>query len=55
MSEEKTTKGVKVVICTVLLLGGMLLGGVVAQAGHSMANWFILLVTLGVVTAVWKH
>ena len=47
MSDEKITKGVKVVVCTVLLLGGMLLGGLVAPAGHSMANGFILLVSRG--------
>lgn len=54
MSEEKITKGVKIVICTVLLLAGMLIGALVKEASP-MANGFILLVTVGVVVAVWKH
>jgi len=54
MTEEKITKGVKVVICTVLLLAGMLIGALVKEASP-MGNGFILLVTVGVVVAVWKH
>ena len=52
MAEEKS-KGLKIVMCAVILIAGMLIGAVVKDASP-IANGVILLITLGVVTAVWK-